>query len=246
MGRGITYYKNYLTLVVIKRLLQQFPHWYIRTQLNRYKGQRYQRKIVTENTDLIIEGYPRSANSFSVKAFKYVNGDDYKIATHLHAYPQVIVGVKYKIPTMVLIREPFSCVVSYAALSAKEIGVEQYNMNYNLKWLIEDYVVFYKNLLPYRDKFVVAPFTQVLDDYGAVITEVNQKFGTDFIPFQSTEAHVKNVFDSAKEHLSPSKKRENIKTHFLAEMELLRTTPKFKEAEQLYTEWTRGKFEKSV
>ena len=140
MAKGISYYKNYLFQRGIKTLLQRNPKFYINLQLFRYKGKRYRRKIVTPETDIVIEGFPRSANSFSVKAFKHANGDEYKIATHLHAYPQVIMGVRYKVPTLVLVREPFACIASYAALRAQTYGIEKFNKAYNIKWLLNDYV----------------------------------------------------------------------------------------------------------
>ena len=241
MIRSITYYKNYLLLVHLKRILQYFPALYIFIQKTRYKGKGYGRKIITKNSDIVIEGYPRSANSFSVKAFKFDNGEGYKIATHLHAYPQVIVGVKYNIPTLLLIRNPFDCVVSYMALLAQTIGVEKINKGYNIKWLLSDYVLFYKKLLPYKDNVVVGVFSNVLTDYGKVIDELNKKFDTNFEAFEHTQENVNKVFATSKSHLSPSNKREDVKSNFVEQMETLKTTKLFKEAENLYLEWSNIK-----
>ncbi len=238
MSKSLAYYKNKIVLVHLKKLLQYFPGLYISIQKARYKGKGYGRKIITEQSDIVIEGYPRSANSFSVKAFKFDNGEDYKIATHLHAYPQVVVGVKHDIPTLLLIRNPFDCVVSYMALLAESLGVEQIKKGYDIKWLLHDYVLFYKKLLPYKDRVVVGVFSEVLSDYGKVMNEVNEKFNTNFELFNHTPENVKKVFSSAKSHLSPSEKREDVKRNFVAQMEALKSTKLFKEAEDLYAEWS--------
>ncbi|MFT4697410.1 MAG: hypothetical protein ACI9SJ_000533 [Flavobacteriaceae bacterium] len=241
MIRSFIYYKNKIVLVHLKKLLQYFPGLFIFIQKVRYKGKGYGRKIITKNTDIVIEGYPRSANSFSVKAFKFDNAEGYKIATHLHAYPQVIVGVKHNIPTLLLIRNPFDCVVSYMALLAQAVGFEKINKGYNIEWLLKDYVLFYKKLLPYKDKVVVGVFSDVLTDYGNVINEVNNKFNTKFELFEHSQENVNKVFSSSKSHLSPSGKREDVKNSFVEQMEQLKSTRLFEEAESLYLEWSTTK-----
>lgn len=241
MIRSFTYYKNYFLLVHLKRILQYFPVLYIFIQKTRYKRKGYGRKIITKHSDIVIEGYPRSANSFSVKAFKFDNGEGYKIATHLHAYPQVIIGVKHKIPTLLLIRNPFDCVVSYMALLAQTVGFEKINRGYNIKWLLSDYVLFYNKLLPYKDNVVVGVFSDVLTDYGKVIDKLNKKCDTNFELFEHSQENVDKVFAASKSHLSPSDKREDIKSNFVEQMEAIKTTKLFKEAENLYLEWSNIK-----
>lgn len=238
MRKSIGYYKNYLFQVRLKNLLQKIPKLYINTQMFRYRGKRYQRKIIQPNTDIVIEGFPRSANSFSVKAFKFSNGDSYKIATHLHAFPQVIMGVKYKIPTLLLIRNPFDCIVSYAALSANTYGIEYFNKNQDMKWLLDDYVTFYKNLLPYKNKVVVGLFPEVLTDFGKVLDKVNKKFNTNFLLFEHSKKNVETVFKTTKNHLSPSNEREILKKELLKQMNVLKKSKPFFEAEKLYQEWS--------
>ncbi len=246
MNKSITYYKNYFQQNILKKLLQKNTNLFIKVQRFRYRGKNYNKKIVNVNSDIVIEGYPRSANSFSVKAFNFANGEKYKIATHLHAYPQVVEAVKFNIPTLVLIRDPYSCITSYAALRAQKYGAENFSKNFNIKWLLEDYIIFYKNLIPYREKIVVADFKDVLIDYGAIITKVNKKFNSNFIPFDHTEQNVKSVFNLGKPHLSPSKKREDIKKQYENEIKALESTRLYKEAEKIYHDWISFNSQKSV
>lgn len=238
MAKSLIYYRNLLFQGSIKRLLQGNTALYIAIQKLRYVGKRYNRKIVAADTDIVIEGYPRSANSFAVKAFKFANGDKYKIATHQHAYPQIVEGVKLNIPTIVLIRNPYDAVISYSALRAQSNGLSTFEKTQNMEWLLRDYVNFYKNLLPYKNQFVIAPFTKVLKDYGSIIEEVNKKYGTNFIPFEHSQDNVDKVFSSAKEHLSPSQQRDSVKDDFRSRMDVLKKTTLFEEAEALFKSFT--------
>ncbi|MCT8341117.1 hypothetical protein MG296_13710 [Flavobacteriaceae bacterium TK19130] len=234
MLKGIKKTKNYLLQHRLKRILENKPSLYVQIQRWRYAGKRYSRKIVNSNTDIVIEGYPRSANSFSVKAFKFANGNQYKIATHQHASPQVVEAVKMSIPTIVLIRKPQDAVLSYAALRAATHGLENFRSGYDMRWLLEDYIAFYENVRNVRNGFLLATFEEVLSDYGAVIEKVNQKFNTDFNAFEHTDENVSKVFSSAKKHLSPSEERDAIKKVFEEEMERLKKTDTYAKAQQVY------------
>lgn len=229
--------RNYLVQHTFKRALEFFPSVYIMVQRYRYASHPYSRKIVSSDTDIIIEGYPRSANSFSVKAFMFANGDDYKIATHQHAAPQVVLGVKLGIPTIVLIRDPKDAVLSYAALRAKTYGLKKFQSEYKLKWLLEDYVAFYEHLLPLKDEFVTAKFESVLKDYGIVIDNVNHKYGTTFKRFEHSEENVARVFSKSKEHLSPSQNRNQVKEIFIEDMNALLDTNLYQKAERIYNKF---------
>jgi hypothetical protein len=45
---------------------------------------RNKNQVVDKETHLVIEGFPRSANTFAVAAFKYSQKGSIKIAHHLH------------------------------------------------------------------------------------------------------------------------------------------------------------------
>jgi hypothetical protein len=141
----------------------------------------------TKNTEIVIEGFPRTANTFAHIAFKMVQERPIKIAHHTHAAAQVIAGARKKIPTIVLIREPEAAILSYLIGNFDpEIGLEQ---------LLWDFIYFYEPILPYRDCFVVGSFETVTKDYASVIRKVNEKYGTQFQVFENTEANVKHCFE---------------------------------------------------
>ncbi len=69
--------------------------------------------ITNQSTELVIEGFPRSANSFSVTAFRRLQQKKVNIAHHHHVPAQIIKAINLQIPILVLIRSPKDAVISY-------------------------------------------------------------------------------------------------------------------------------------
>lgn len=171
---------------------------------------------VRKSTHLVIEGYPRSANTFALAAFTVAQSKTYRIAHHLHVPAQIIQAARWNIPTFILIRKPVDAVIS-CAIRSSEIPVRQ---------LIEDYNHFYNRIWPYREMYVTAPFELVINDFGKVIQQVNKRFGTDFEMFEHTEENINTCFklidqmdmeDQGSKSITtstvarPSRERDNLK-----------------------------------
>jgi hypothetical protein len=156
-----------------------YPLYYLR-------GGRGSRLPVRRNTELVLEGFPRSGNSFALLAFRLAQGREVITADHLHVPAQVKRAALYGIPACVLIREPEdmvrSLVVKHSFIRPKDA--------------LRGYLGFYRACLPYRDRFVVASFEQVTTDYGAIIDRINTRFGTSFVRFENHEANVLRVFEA--------------------------------------------------
>jgi hypothetical protein len=127
-------------------------------------------------TEICIEGFLRSGNTFSVIAFQHAQPRVVSIAHHVHAAGAVIEAVRLRTPTLVLIRPPEDSVLSYVIRwPALTIGQA-----------LRGYARFYGPLVRYRDRFVVGTFDEVTSDLGAVIRRVNDRFGTGFVPYDPT------------------------------------------------------------
>ena len=140
--------------------------------------------VVHDGTRIVIEGYPRCGNTFATVAFQLAQGVPVEAAHHLHAEAQIVAAAESGIPAVLLIRDPEDAVVS----NARSFG-------YPLRTALRDYVVFYRRVLPYRDRVVVADFEDVTRDFGAVVDAVNARFGTAFARFDHTDAEVQRCFD---------------------------------------------------
>jgi hypothetical protein len=140
-------------------------------------------RVVTPETELVIEGFPRSANSFARVAFNRAQKEGkVRIATGLHVPAQVIRAARWRIPTLVLIRRPKDAVLSFAIRDP--ISVEQ---------ALRYYLSFYETVENCSDAYVLGTFEEVTGDFGRVIQRLNDRFGTSFSPFRHDERNVEAV-----------------------------------------------------
>jgi hypothetical protein len=137
---------------------------------------------------VLIEGYPRSANSFTVAAFARAQGwpgsGGGRIAHHTHAPAHVLEAIRRGIPAIVLLRDPADAVLEFVVVKP-DLSIRQ---------ALRGYLRFYAPLVAHADGFVTARFEEVTTDLGAVIARVNERFGTSFVPFRHTEEDERAVF----------------------------------------------------
>jgi hypothetical protein len=138
---------------------------------------------VRAGVDLVIEGFPRSGNTFAEIAFKLVQPNTVHTADHLHVPAQIVRAARLGVPTCVLIRHPAdvarSLVVKYPDIRVCDA--------------IRGYAMFYSRCLRWRQHFVVAEFEEVTADFGHVVERVNERFGTNFVSFSHTAKNVAKV-----------------------------------------------------
>ena len=156
--------------------------------------------IVNKNTDIVIEGFPRSANTFAVNAFRLAQDKKLNIAHHKHSVAQIIRAIYLNIPTLLLIRNPQDAVCSFII---REPCI-------SIKKALQYYLDFYQQLVAYQDNLVIAKFETVTTDYAQVIREVNLKFNTKFQVFNNTEYNVKKCFQSMEKYSKNKSKNGKI------------------------------------
>ncbi|MDP8956787.1 MAG: hypothetical protein M3N24_07505 [Actinomycetota bacterium] len=137
------------------------------------------------DTEIVIEGFPRSANSFAVAAFARAQGRKPQIAHHVHAPAQVIAATRAGVPAIVLIRNPEDAVLEYV-IKKPAIRIGQ---------ALRGYARFYEPLLRFRSAFLPGVFDEVTKDFGTVIRRVNERFGTAFREFDHTEENARATLD---------------------------------------------------
>jgi hypothetical protein len=147
-------------------------------------------RAVRKGTEIVIEGYPRSGNTFAQIAFRLVQPRSVEIAHHLHMPAQVLWAVQHDIPAIVLIREPVDAVVS---LVIGLYGEECIAMAFR------NYLRVYRPLLPVRDRVVICRFQELVSDFEPVVNRVNAKWGTSFVPFEHSAANVRRCFEQIEQ-----------------------------------------------
>ncbi|MFA5938160.1 MAG: hypothetical protein WC809_02295 [Sinimarinibacterium sp.] len=161
-------------------------HWLLNLLYSRLEKHRH--LLLRDNTQLVLEGYPRSGNSFALRAFQQVN-PGVPVAHHMHAQSQVIEAVERGLPAIVLVREPSGAVPSLV-IRHPHIG---------LRMALLSYAQFHEDIHPYRHGFVLAHFENVTRDFGAVINAANRKFGTSFASFDHSQGNVERIFSQMDE-----------------------------------------------
>ena len=146
---------------------------------------RHDKSLTVSQTEIVIEGYPRSGNTFVQEAFEYSQSKFVNTAHHFHSPASVLVAVKLNKPVVLLIRKPLDSIVSLL-LRHPETPIY---------WAIKSYEDFYSTLLPVLDKVVVAEFGVVSTNLGSIFQEVNEKFLVDFSIFEHNEKNQKACFN---------------------------------------------------
>ncbi len=143
-------------------------------------------ELLDRDTDMLIEGYPRSGNSFAVAAFRLAQPRPVRVAHHVHAPAHVVAATRAGIPALVVIRRPHEAVTEFVA-TKPSISVGQ---------ALRGYVRFYAPLLRVQGGFVVGEYREVTSDFGAVIERINRRFGTSFLRFEHTQENLRACLEA--------------------------------------------------
>jgi len=173
---------------VTRSILSTQPAIYLPFARRKYRA--IDSRVVGADADIVIEGFQRSGNTFSVFAFELAQEPErVKVIHHLHAAAQVVAAVRKGLPTVVLIRDPKESVLSHMV---REPCI-------TTRQAIAHWIRFYGTVLPYRDKVVMADFSEITTDFGQVIRRVNKRFGRSFQEFEHTKANTERVFELTEE-----------------------------------------------
>jgi hypothetical protein len=145
---------------------------------------KYRDSVVNDATELVIDGFTRSAVTFATTAFQMSQDRPVRVAHTLHSAGHLVAAARRGLPTLVTIREP-----DETALSA--VIREPY---ISLRHVLTAYARFYTKIEPYRSRFVIGTFDEITDDFGRVVRKVNERFGTGFGEFEHTEGNVNECY----------------------------------------------------
>ena len=145
---------------------------------------------LTDDTDLVVEGLPRSGNTFAAFAFQVASGDRLTIASRVHVPAQVALAVRRSLPTVITIREPVEASVSHMAAVPHLTATRA----------LREYVEYYERILDFRDAVVFADFAETTTDFGPVVERVNQRFDLHIPAFVHNQENVAAVFAAIDAH----------------------------------------------
>lgn len=183
-----------------------------------------------DKTDLCIEGFESSANTFLFNALHCLR-PDLNYARHKHVVANLKLASDYSIPTVILFRDPVDCIPSLASRFRPDIHESLYR-----------YVWFYKYVInKMYPEILLLSFEEVTNEIESAIRRIS-----DFAGFSFEESGLENIEEKAKERIQkrtqkragttnrislPNKERENKKKEL---REKLQRYPKLYEAKKLY------------
>ena len=141
--------------------------------------------ILSKSTEMVVEGFPRSGNSFVEAALIFSQKRELVLGHHTHTAAHVILAVKQSVPCLVLIRAPREAARSLIMLAPDTIDA---------KMALREYITFYETIEPFRYGFVIGEFNILTKSFGAIIEELNTKFEMDYLDFDHTKENVLEIF----------------------------------------------------
>jgi|SaaInlStandDraft_1057018.scaffolds.fasta_scaffold01433_9 hypothetical protein len=207
-----------------KAVIEKMPRLFMFIQRLRHFNRPSYKRLASRSHDLLIEGFPRSSNSFFVKALSQANNLlDLKIATHFHSSAHVLMGVKYNLPVVVLIRNPSDAVFSLLA-HGFQLGIitecSKKDEELLLRSSLKQYLSFYKPLLHSKNILFIR-FEEVINNFDKTIDKLNKRFSTSYNSLSDNGITNDDVFNSSNQHLHPSKWRDEKKINLLENHNLL-------------------------
>ena len=150
-------------------------------------------KAISDRTRLVVEGFPRSGNTFATFAIQHAQPRPLAIASHAHVPAQVAAAVALRLPTLVVVRDPLDTLTSLLVAAPHVQPAAAWR-----EWVHHHEQVL--RLAHERDGVVFATFRQVTGALGEVTDRVNQRFGTTLAPFEAGPEATAAVFASIDAH----------------------------------------------
>jgi len=145
--------------------------------------------VVSAKSEVVIEGFPRSGNTFAFLAFRMAQGREIEIAHHTHAPAQIKAAVRMGLPVLLIVRTPLD------ALSSLLVQAPFLKPSRALKY----YFDFHSSVIPFLPGMFITDFEQAIRDFGPITQGLNARYGTRFIEFAHSDADVAHCFQYAEE-----------------------------------------------
>ena len=120
---------------------------------------------------IVIDGFPGSANSFAMRAFRAMQDDpSCLIGNHYHSAAETLRAADLGVPVLITLRKPIDAVNSMVR-RWPFVPFES-----ALRW----YVMFYAAIEHRLDQVVVSDFKTITQSFPSVVQALNERFGTSF------------------------------------------------------------------
>ena len=198
------------------------------------RDERAEELLCNRNSDLCLEGYSSSGNSFTYNLLLRLN-PSIRIGHHCHSVANIKLALAYGVPAVFLVRHPESAVSSRVVRFGVDVG----------QALIE-YVDFYEYVRKNADRIIVVRFEDIVNDTAGSVCRIAEasriEFNLDDLEAKKTEALAYLDEWSRKRGIPeraslPRDEREKKKAFI---RDRLHTSSHYRRAEQLWKEVSDG------
>jgi hypothetical protein len=194
--------------------------------------------IVGEETEIVIEGFPRCANGFFVRSFQFAQGATVPprlIAHHQHSVAQIIEGVRRSLPMVLLVRDPQDVVISLQAFCYQTFDKRRKeDAALAPDRILNRYIQFHSHAMKFKEDMVVSDFEDTVKKPNRTIERINQKFGKTYKIVENLPMNTLKVFSFSNERIRPNRVRDEYKVMFGEEFEATASRDKLAEARRIY------------
>lgn len=149
-------------------LAWRFSAWQaLYSAILRLRNAKLYRNLANNKSQLVIEAFPRSANTFLFHAVSLSSLRPILIAHHLHDVIQIDRGIELGIPVVVAVRDPVSAFVSYRMKSP----------HLSVSVMHSIYTSFYKRVLDRSDNILLVRYEDVIHKTDEVVGEILDRLG---------------------------------------------------------------------
>lgn len=125
------------------------------------------------DTELVIDGFPRSANTFLEGCARHAWGVELRIAQHAHVAAPLRAAARRGLPAILPLRAPLPAIASLLLRDPE---------TFSPRLALEEYVALHRRVLPALDRLLVVPFEVATQDFPAVATALAERFGPRWRP----------------------------------------------------------------
>lgn len=153
-------------------------------------------RICGRKTDLVIEGYPRSGNTFTVDMIRILQKTPprIKLAHHSHSASNVRLGILLEKPVLIPLRQPIDAIVSLSIFSGRPLDT-----------CAARYARFHRWVERHKKSVIIASFETITNDFNRVIDRLNALPGIAIPRSTDLEADAKLALEAAR--------ARSVKTH---------------------------------